>query len=83
MVTFFSLVLWIAVRIKFITDLFSYVDDSFSWDFADNMEYYAPFNKLLPGKQARLLYLFDELGVPHDERTQVFGFWLASDCYRI
>ena len=72
-VTFFGLVLWIAVVVKLILDLFSYVDDAFSWEFASNITYYAPYNKFLPTKQAHLLMLFDEVGVPHEERKQVFG----------
>ncbi|KAF8813432.1 hypothetical protein BYT27DRAFT_7084856 [Phlegmacium glaucopus] len=72
-ITFFSLVLWIAVFVKFILDLFAYVDDTFSWDFADNSTFYAPYRKCLPSKQARLLSLFDELGVPHEEQKQVSG----------
>lgn len=72
-VTFFSLVLWIAIFVKFIVDLFAYVDDAFSWEFASHVTFYAPYNKLLPTKQAQLLSLFDEIGVPHEERKQVFG----------
>jgi hypothetical protein len=72
-VTFFGLVLWIAIVVKSILDLFSYVDDTFSWEFANNMTYYAPYNKFLPTKQAHLLTLFDEVGVPHEEHKQVFG----------
>ncbi|KAF8239492.1 hypothetical protein L208DRAFT_1237039 [Tricholoma matsutake] len=59
------------------TDFFSYVDDSFSWEFANRLEFYAPYGKMLPRKQACLLYLFDELGVPHDERKQVYGSLLT------
>jgi hypothetical protein len=44
-VTFFSLVLWIAIFIKHILDLFAYVDDLFSWDFANNLIYYPPYHK--------------------------------------
>ena len=72
-ITFFGLVLWIAVDIKHIEDLFAYVDDAFSWEFADSMSYYHPYKKLLPTKQARLLSLFNTLGVPHEERKQVSG----------
>jgi len=72
-VTFFSLVLWIAIFVKFIPDLFAYVDDAFSWEFADHVTFYPPYSKFLPTKQAQLLSLFDDLGVPHDERKQVFG----------
>jgi hypothetical protein len=72
-VTFFSLVLWIAVFIKLINDLFAYVDDAFSWEFADRVTFYTPYQKFLPTKQAQLLTLFDDVGVPHEERKQVFG----------
>ena len=76
-VTFFGLVLWIAIFIKHILDLFAYVDDSFSWEFANNFTFYAPYHKFLPCKQMQLLCLFDKLGVPHDERKQVFGVLLT------
>jgi hypothetical protein len=72
-VTFFSLVLWIAIHVKHILDLFAYVDDAFSWEFADHITFYPPYQKFLPTKQAQLLSLFDDLGVPHEERKQVFG----------
>jgi hypothetical protein len=72
-VTFFSLVLWIAIFVKHIHDLFAYVDDAYSWEFADRVTFYSPYQKFLPTKQAQLLSLFDDLGVPHEERKQVFG----------
>jgi hypothetical protein len=37
------------------------------------MEWYAPYNKFLPAKQVKLLELWDELGIPHEERKQVYG----------
>ncbi|RDB27518.1 hypothetical protein Hypma_003768 [Hypsizygus marmoreus] len=70
---FFALVMWIAVYVKYITDLFAYVDDSFSWEIEGNLLFYPPYNKLLPAKQTRLLLLWDELGIPHDEPKQVWG----------
>ncbi|KAF8232924.1 hypothetical protein L208DRAFT_1269500 [Tricholoma matsutake] len=70
---FFGLVLWIAIFVRHILDLFAYVDDSFSWDSAHNLTFYAPYHKSLPDKQTKLLLLFDEIGIPHDERKQVFG----------
>jgi len=72
-VVFFSLILWIAVVIRAIPDLLEYVDDSFSWDFAGHETFYSPYGKFLPERQARLLLLFDKLGVPHDEKKQVSG----------
>jgi len=61
------------VVIKFIHNLFAYVDDAFSWEFADNTAFYQPYNKFLPTKQANLLTLFNEIGIPHDKQKQVFG----------
>jgi hypothetical protein len=74
---FMGMVLWIAVFVKGIQDLFAYVDDSFSWEFADNMLWYEPYRKHLPAKQAKLLQLWDELHIPHVESKQVFGSTLT------
>ncbi|SJK99655.1 uncharacterized protein ARMOST_02963 [Armillaria ostoyae] len=71
--TFFGLVLWIAIFIKMLTDIFGYVDDSFSWEFVDKKTWYSPYHKLLPTKQTSLLKLFDELSVPHEEEKQLYG----------
>jgi len=72
-VTFFSLVLWIAIVVKFIDDLFAYIDDAFSWEFTNILTFYQPYKKLLPTEQTNLLTLFDKIGIPHDEQKQVFG----------
>jgi hypothetical protein len=47
---FFALVIWIAIHVKLIMDLFAYIDDSFSWELEGNLLHYAPYNKLLPAK---------------------------------
>ena len=67
-----GVVLWIAIFVKGIHDLFAYVDYSFSWEFADNMLWYEPYQKFLPVKQTKLLQLWDELQIPHEESKQVF-----------
>ncbi|KAF8802435.1 hypothetical protein BYT27DRAFT_6759205 [Phlegmacium glaucopus] len=72
-ITFFGLALWIAIFIILIHDLFAYVDDGFSYEFADQTTFYAPYGKFLPSKQSRLLTLFDDIGIPHEERKQVSG----------
>jgi hypothetical protein len=71
--TFMSLVLWIADHIKSLYDLFAYIDDVFSYDRTDLTVYYAPYDSYLPHKQACLLSLWDELGIPHEAKKQVFG----------
>ena len=70
---FMGLVLWIAIFVKGIPDLFAYVDDTFSWEFADNVLWYEPYHRLLPAKQVRLLLLWDELCIPHEDVKQVSG----------
>jgi hypothetical protein len=75
--TFMSLVLWIAAVRRSIEDLLAYVDDVFSWEFADRLIRYSPYNKLMPAKQVRLLKFWDELGIPHEERKQEFGTTLT------
>lgn len=70
---FMGLVLWIAIFVKSIDDMFAYVDDSYSWEFEGNMLLYEPYNKKFPAKQTRLLQLWDELGIPHEEPKQIFG----------
>lgn len=74
---FFALVIWIAIYVKFLSDLFAYVDDGFSWELKGNLLYYAPYDKFLPAKQTRLLLLWDELGIPHSEAKQVWGATLT------
>jgi hypothetical protein len=70
---FMGVVLWVAIYVYGIRDLFAYVDDSFSWEFAGNMLWYEPYQKHLPAKQVRLLQLWDELSIPHEAPKQVFG----------
>ncbi len=70
---FLGLVLWIATFVKMLSDIFGYVDDSFSWEFSNQKMWYEPYHKFLPSKQAALLTLFDELGVPHEEEKQLHG----------
>ncbi|THH13733.1 hypothetical protein EW146_g6528 [Bondarzewia mesenterica] len=70
---FMSLVLWIAIFVRGISDLLAYVDDAFLWEFEDNIAWYAPYSKFLPQKQSDLLELWDELGIPHDCAKQIYG----------
>ena len=72
-VSFMSLVVWIAIYVKLLSFLKVYVDDSYSFERAGNMKFYAPYNKSYPAKQTDLLLLWDEIGLPHDEPKQLFG----------
>ena len=72
-VSFMALVTWIATHVRKLPHLKLYTDDCFSFELASATEYYAPHRKKLPKKQAQLLRLWDELGVPHEEKKQVSG----------
>lgn len=37
------------------------------------MSYYVKYRKMLPSEMVSLLLLWDELGIPHEERKQIFG----------
>ena len=71
--SFFSLVLWIAIALREILDLFAYCDDVFSFELESDVLWYEPYQRFMPSKQARLLELWDEIGIPHDEAKQVSG----------
>ena len=72
-ISFNSLVAWIAKYVKLIKFIFGYVDDSSGSNKKGEMTWYAPYGKELPTDQCRLLLLWDELGIPHKERKQVYG----------
>ena len=68
-----SLVIWIAVMKYLIQLLYIYVDDSFSIQKRGEMLFYKHYRKLLPSNLTRLLQLWNFIGLPHEERKQVFG----------
>jgi hypothetical protein len=70
---FMGLVLWIAIFVKLLADLLGYIDDNFSFDEEGNVTWYAPYQCYYPAKQAGLLRLWDEIGLPHDKSKQEYG----------
>ena len=66
------LVAWIADEERMIEDLI-YVDDSFGVEEEKKMVKYEPYEAYYPLQQARLLELWDELGIPHKKKKQVYG----------
>ncbi|KAJ2923690.1 hypothetical protein H1R20_g13411, partial [Candolleomyces eurysporus] len=73
-IAFMALVTWIAQNVRLVENLIgAYVDDSFGFDEINDVAFYCPYSKFLPHSQALLLELWDELGIPHKERKQVFG----------
>jgi len=72
-IAFNSLVTWIAKNERGVPFITTYVDDSSGCSWADDMAFYAPYKTHLPSPQARLLTLWDNLGIPHEERKQIHG----------
>ncbi|EIW79270.1 hypothetical protein CONPUDRAFT_32939, partial [Coniophora puteana RWD-64-598 SS2] len=52
---------------------FLYVDDNFGSERPGHVLFYAPYGTWLPASQARILELWDELGIPHEEKKQLYG----------
>jgi len=73
---FMSLVIWIAIFKLSIYFLYIYVDDSFSFEDKRELEWYTPYKKQLPSKLVKLLRLWDAIGLPHEEKKQIFGLEL-------
>ncbi len=74
---FYALVLWAGIYIKDLLGLLHYVDDAFSFEPEEALEYYAPYDEWYPQKQASLLRLFDEVGILHEKKKQEFGHKLT------
>ena len=72
-----GIILWIAIHIKQILNLLAYIDDTFSWEFANNQLWYQPYACSFPVKQTHLLELWDELSIPHEHTKQLFGSQLT------
>lgn len=68
-----GLILWIAEHEWGIEGLLAYVDDVFGVDDEEELVLYEPYGELYPRKQARLLCLWDWIGVPHEKRKQLHG----------
>lgn len=64
-------VLWIAKEHFGCTNILDYVDDAYSWDYANHVQYYEPYNQVMPQNQVSLLRCFDVLGVMHEFLKQL------------
>lgn len=87
---FMGLVLWIAIFIKLLTDIFGYIDDNFSFDEQGNVLWYDPYKCYYPAKQTKLLMLWDEINLPHDKSKQeyapilrIIGFMVDPNLMRV
>jgi hypothetical protein len=59
--SFISLVLWIAVFQRNLRALKCYVNNTFSFAVAGDLEFYDKYEAFLPSEQVRLLQLWDEI----------------------
>lgn len=50
-----GLVIWMALFVKNLSDVFCYVNDTFGWESESNFIHYAQYSKEMPAKQVRLL----------------------------
>ena len=87
---FMGLVLWIAIFIKLLVDLFGYIDDNFRFDEEGNVIWYGPYQCYYPAKQTKLLLLWDEIGLPHEKSKQeyapvlrIIGFMVDPEIMRV
>ena len=69
--SFASQVTWIAEHVKRIPNLRIYIDNNCSFDHAEHVLYYHPYQCYFPANQSWLLMLWDELG-SHTNRGNKF-----------
>jgi hypothetical protein len=70
---FISFVCWIALHVKGIQHLKCYIDDNCSFALLGDVKYYPRYKRYFPTDQTKLLELWDELGLPHKEKKQIYG----------
>jgi hypothetical protein len=72
-ISFMSLVLWVAQHRRGVPNPNGFVDDSFAVQVGTKTVYHAPLDKEIPVDQARMLTLWDELGIPYKPHKQQHG----------
>ena len=70
--SFTSLIALIAEHVRQIHNLKIYIDDNAGFSPTRHVLYYKPYKRYFPTDQTKLLLLWDELGVPHEERKQIY-----------
>ena len=69
---FMCLVVWIGWYISLVR-FYVYVDDNFGFERAEAHIFHACLNRRLPLQQARLLDLWDDIGLPYKDKKQEWG----------
>ena len=72
-----SLLLWIAKYEKQLDGSQAFIDDYWNTNQNPDLVWYASYQAWFPDKQVRLLSLWDELGVPHKQPKQIYGWSLT------
>ena len=75
--SFIRLVLRIAIHVKLIELLLAFMDDRFSLDHSLDLVYYPPYKASYPGKRVRLLQLWDEIGIRHNNPNKRLA-WISQ-----
>jgi hypothetical protein len=70
--TFILLVCWISEHVKSIKHLKCYIDNNCSFAHIRDIKYYPPYRKYYPTDQTKLFELWDEIGLPHEDRKQIY-----------
>ncbi|GLB35583.1 hypothetical protein LshimejAT787_0211480 [Lyophyllum shimeji] len=68
-----SLVSWVAREVERILNSLVFNDDNFGVAEVNDLIFYPPYGTSLPRPQARLLQLWDKLGIPHKPSKQISG----------
>jgi hypothetical protein len=68
-----SLVIWILVFKRGLKQLKCYVDDIFSFSKVDDIAFYRPYSRYIPTNQVKVLQLWDEIRLPHEDGKQISG----------
>jgi len=71
--TFFGLVMWIVIHVYLLPDLMHYMDNAWSYEMDPTLAFYEPYDSWFPQKQLKLLQLYNNLGLPHVRKKQLFG----------
>ena len=61
------------MHIKGIQHMKCYIDDNCSFARLGDVKYYPKYKRYFPTDQTKLLELWDELGLPHEEKKQIYG----------